>query len=67
MFGLEELYEEYGEEDLQAMMMDSVQPGICTVCGTIHDGLEPDARRYKCEDCGEPQVFSAMELLYVSD
>jgi hypothetical protein len=27
------------------------------------DGVEPDARRYECEVCGEHGVFGADELL----
>lgn len=28
-------------------------PGFCIACGAEADGCEPDARRYKCESCGE--------------
>lgn len=38
-------------------------PGICKACGEDADGVEPDARNYKCEGCGESQVFGAEELL----
>ena len=37
--------------------------GICTACGFEQEGVEPDARRYECEDCGEPKVYGAEELL----
>lgn len=37
--------------------------GICTECGEIAYGVEPDARNYECESCGANQVFGAEELL----
>lgn len=38
-------------------------PGFCTLCGAEADGVEPDARKYECESCGEPGVYGADELL----
>ena len=38
-------------------------PGICVFCGEEQDGCEPDARKYKCENCGENGVYGAEELL----
>lgn len=38
-------------------------PGFCIVCGTEHNGIEPDAQHYRCEACGTDQVFGAEELL----
>jgi predicted RNA-binding Zn-ribbon protein involved in translation (DUF1610 family) len=38
-------------------------PGFCLACGLEVDGVEPDARRYECESCGERQVYGAEELL----
>lgn len=38
-------------------------PGFCIACGVEAEGCEPDARRYKCESCGERQVYGADELL----
>lgn len=38
-------------------------PGLCVVCGADADGVEPDARRYKCEACGRHGVYGAEELL----
>lgn len=37
--------------------------GFCVACGEPAFGVEPDARRYRCEDCGKPAVFGAAELL----
>jgi len=37
-------------------------PGLCIDCGNEQEGCEPDARRYKCEACGERTVYGAEEL-----
>ena len=36
-------------------------PGICFACGAEADGVEPDARRYECEACGEHRVYGCEE------
>lgn len=38
-------------------------PGFCVQCGEDAEGVEPDARSYECEACGEPGVYGAEELL----
>jgi len=38
-------------------------PGFCISCGAEAEGVEPDAREYPCEACGEDAVFGAEELL----
>jgi predicted RNA-binding Zn-ribbon protein involved in translation (DUF1610 family) len=40
---------------------DSV--GFCVACGAEAYGVEPDARKYKCESCGQAKVYGAEELL----
>ena len=37
--------------------------GFCVKCGADAEGVEPDARKYECESCGEPGVYGAEELL----
>lgn len=37
--------------------------GFCTTCGAYHEGIEPDAREYDCEECGAPTVYGAEELV----
>ena len=37
--------------------------GICIKCGYEQEGVEPDACKYECEDCGNRTVFGAEELL----
>lgn len=38
-------------------------PGFCVACGAEAEGVEPDARKYSCEACGEKAVYGAEELL----
>jgi len=38
-------------------------PGFCMACGSEQDGVEPDARNYKCEECGEDSVYGAEDLV----
>ena len=47
--------------DLLVEMTDDNQ-GFCLACGTIEDGVEPDARKYVCSDCGAAKVYGAEEL-----
>ena len=37
--------------------------GFCLACGAEAYGVEPDARKYECESCGERKVYGAEELL----
>lgn len=39
-------------------------PGLCVACGADADGCEPDARAYRCEECGKRAVYGAQELLF---
>jgi len=39
-------------------------PGFCLKCGAEAEGVEPDARAYECEACGEKAVYGAEELLF---
>lgn len=44
-------------------MFDLSNPGFCIKCGAYHDGCEPDAAKYPCEECGEKAVYGAQEIL----
>jgi hypothetical protein len=37
--------------------------GACVACGEEASGVEPDARAYECEACGERKVYGLEELL----
>lgn len=51
----------------QARIMRALESGdslgFCRECGTEHDGVEPDARNYKCDHCGAMAVYGAEEML----
>ena len=50
-------------EQIQAA--DDDQAGFCLHCGNMQYNCEPDARLYRCEACGEKQVFGAAELVFM--
>ena len=38
--------------------------GVCISCGEFaSDGVEPDARKYHCEACGQDTVYGLEEAL----
>jgi predicted RNA-binding Zn-ribbon protein involved in translation (DUF1610 family) len=37
--------------------------GLCMACGEVAECVEPDARKYECESCGEKKVYGAQEGL----
>ena len=51
--------------DLAMSLIESGEDstGICRACGEEAYGVEPDAVKYKCEGCGEKQVYGAEEIL----
>jgi hypothetical protein len=36
--------------------------GFCLACGLEACGVEPDARKYRCEACGARKVYGLEEL-----
>lgn len=48
---------------IMALCEDFEQWGVCVACGADCCPVEPDARRYECEACGERTVYGAEELL----
>ena len=40
--------------------------GFCLACGADAEGVEPDARNYTCEECGEEEVHGAEEVLLMT-
>ena len=39
--------------------------GFCLHCGSEHYGIEPDAERYECDDCGQAKVYGAEQCLLI--
>jgi len=50
------------EQILEAVEFGEVD-GFCLACGAEAYCVEPDARKYECETCGEKRVYGAEELL----
>lgn len=48
---------------IMAAIEDGGHAGFCLGCGAEADGVEPDAREYECENCGQRKVYGAEELL----
>lgn len=50
-------------ERLEAMLQRDDNEGFCLSCGEEAYGVEPDAARYKCECCGEREVYGSHNVL----
>ncbi len=37
--------------------------GFCISCGAETEGVEPDAERYECPECGLRRVYGAEQVL----
>lgn len=37
--------------------------GLCISCGFEQEGVEPDGRKYECDECGKHAVYGIHELL----
>ena len=44
------------------MAADDDQGGFCLACGAEAYGVEPDARKYRCEACDHHTVYGAQEI-----
>ena len=40
-----------------------MQAGFCLECGVMQECCEPDARKYRCDNCQKNEVYGAEELL----
>lgn len=50
-------------DDIMRAVEEDENTGFCLACGDEAYSVEPDARNYTCESCGESKVFGASELL----
>ena len=51
------------ETEDEMYSVNNSDEGFCLACSSTQVGVEPDARRYECESCGEHLVFGFQELL----
>jgi len=49
--------------DSEYSELQSEDPGFCIQCGGETFGVEPDARCYECDECGERSAYGMEELL----
>lgn len=54
-------------EQIAEAIESDLDIGFCLTCGHEQSGCEPDARNYKCEGCGEEEVFGAAEILIMGE
>lgn len=59
---MDQILDEVGS--VKDSLHDSVMPGICRECYTVHDSCEPDMREGNCENCSKNTVVSCMELVF---
>jgi hypothetical protein len=50
-------------DDVMAAVEAGDGAGFCMACGAEAYGVEPDARKYECEECGAFKVYGAEEVL----
>ena len=51
------------ETEEEMFIVNDSDEGFCLACGNTQMGVEPDARRYECEGCGEHLVYGLQELM----
>ena len=49
--------------EVQEIIEGDNSGGFCLACGAEASAVEPDARKYTCETCGQPKVYGAEELV----
>ena len=49
------------EEAVNESMDGTGHPGFCHACGADADNVEPDARKYRCDECDVLEVYGAEE------
>ena len=48
---------------LEEAILAGENTGYCIDCGAETDGVEPDAERYPCHECGATTVYGADQLI----
>ena len=51
------------EDELRTQLFGLDNLGFCLDCGCETDGVEPDARKYHCDECGMMAVYGLEELV----
>jgi len=59
-----QLHPSITQDRVMAAVREDDNLGFCVHCGAETSGVEPDARGYQCDECGEDAVYGAEELLF---
>jgi hypothetical protein len=51
------------EEEMRHIVFDGDYIGFCLECGADCEGIEPDARKYHCQECHANRVYGIEELM----
>ncbi len=54
-------------EEIIELIEEDDMLGYCLECGFTQECVEPDARGYVCDNCGQPKVYGAEELLFMTE
>ena len=54
-------------DELLEVLESDENAAFCLACGEMHFGVEPDAREYECESCGENKVYGAQEIIIMGE
>lgn len=49
---------------IEAIELDELI-GFCLACGQEARGIDPDAKKCRCESCGEMRVYGAEGILHM--
>ena len=53
------------ETEAEMYAINTTDEGFCLGCGDTQGCVEPVARKYTCESCGEKLVYGFQELLFM--
>ena len=59
----QKIAEGVAEKALEALNQGADMTGFCLSCGNQQDGVEPDAKGYKCDSCDKGQVMGAEDSI----
>lgn len=51
---------------LQSVIDGDNNEGFCLSCGETTDGIEPDAGKCQCDNCGAHKVYGAEQLILMN-
>ena len=58
---------ELSAEEIAGAITDREYLGLCRACGSVAEGVEPDACGYQCHACERWEVYGLEELLIMGE